>query len=155
MKKPRCKKYHRRMVVGNPIAHLLGGLRRVEGEHLTKLNTKNHAAMHCIVHGHGTRELWDQLVGAINMANVMCELGTGSEYRAELMAGRDALATLCARWRKTGAWVLTGGEMQALNLALEVHDAQLEISRVIDVERAADEVVRRIHHNINTQQVAA
>ena len=155
MKKPRCKKHHPRPVVGNPLDHLLGGLTRIGGEHLTKLNTKNHAAMHCIVHGHGTRDLWDRLVGAINMALVMCELGTGHEYRPDLIAGRDALATLCTRYRRTGTWVFTGGEMQAVNLALEVHDAQLEISRVIDVERAADEVVRRIRCNLNTQRVVA
>ena len=155
MKKPRNKKYRPRMVVGNPIAHILGGLQRAGGDNLRMVEGRNHAAMHCIVHGHGTLELWDQLVGMINMANVLCELGTGSEYRAELMAGRDALAALVARWRKTGTWVFTGGEMQSMNLALEVHEAQLEISRVIDVERAADEVIRRIQHNINTQQVAA
>ena len=149
----RRKAYKPKPVVQNPLNFIFGGLKRIDPEHLTDLNVKNHAAMHAMVHGRGTRDAWDLLVGAINMANVMCELGTGAEYRAELLAGRDALLAIGRRYLMVGRFAFTDDEMRAMNLALEVHDAQLEASRVIDVERATDEVIRRVKNNSNTVRI--
>ena len=43
--------------------------------------------------------------------------------------------------------------MNALNNAMEVHEAQLEAVRIIDVERCYDEIQRRIKHNHNTMNI--
>ena len=153
IKSRRAKAHRPRDVIQNPLNFMLGGLKRIDGERLTDMNSINHASMQAIVQGRGTRDHWDRLVGCMNMANVMCELGTGEQYRAELLAGRDALLVIGRRAAVKGAFTPTGDEMRALNLALEVHDAQLEASRVIDVERASDEVVRRVRSGINTMRV--
>lgn len=150
----RNKKYKPRPIVANPIQYMIGGLKRIDGEHLTNLNVKNHAALLAIVQGRGTRDDWDLVAGAINMAIVMSECGTGEEYRDALIEGQNALLSCGVRYGKINKFVLTGDELKALNLAMEVHDAQLEISRVIDVERATNEVFRRLKHNINTKRVS-
>ena len=36
---------------------------------------------------------------------------------------------------------------------MEVHEAQLEAVRIIDVERCYDEIQRRIKHNHNTMNI--
>lgn len=147
--KPKRDKKHRPRAVHNPVDFILSGLKRVDGELQTDLNARNHAAMQALVQGRGTRDSWDQLVGAINMANVLCEQGIGNEYRDQMLAGRDALAQVRVRYDERGVFVFKADEMQAVNLALEVHDAQLEAARVVDIERAGAEVLRRIRYRVN------
>jgi hypothetical protein len=95
------------------------------------------------------------LVGAVNMGNVMCEQGIGNEFRAAMIAGRDALCEVGKRYHRIGKFVFTGAELAAMNEALACHDAQLENIRAIDVDRAADEVLRRIRARVNTVSVKA
>lgn len=150
-KRPR-KAYRQKEIVQNPLNFYFGGLKRIDGEHLQTLNIKSHKALADMATGHGNREAFDLIIGAINMANIMCERGIGDEYRAEMLAARDAMMEVRERYFQIGRFVLKGEEMKTLTLAMEIHDAQLEASRVIDVERAADEVVRRVKHGINVER---
>ena len=153
--KKRNKKYRPKSVVVNPISEFFGGLSGDHMHHLQRLLGVNHLAMQAVVQGRGTREHWDQLVGAINMGNVMCEQGIGDEFRAPMIAGRDALCEVGKRAMKSGRFVFKGDELAAMNEALACHDTQLENIRAIDVERAADEVMHRIRNGINTTNVRA
>lgn len=53
----------------------------------------------------------------------------------------------------TNRFVFTGDEMKAMYLALENHDAQLENIRAIDVDRAYNEVQRRLRNRVNTIKI--
>jgi hypothetical protein len=70
-----------------------------------------------------------------------------------LITARDALHSLGMRFRKINVFVFAGGEMQALNDALEVHEAQLSAVRVIDVERAYDTILHRLKHDIDVVKI--
>lgn len=156
MKAKRNKKYQGpKYVAKNVMSTFFGGLSGDHADHLRRLNIRNHGAMAAIVQGRGDRASWDLLVGAVNMGNVMCEQGIGDEFRAHMIAGRDALLEVGKRALKSGRFGFTGDELKAMNLALECHDAQLENIRAIDVERASDEVLRRIRHGVNTTNVRA
>lgn len=72
-----------------------------------------------------------------------------------MLAARDALCEVGKRALKTGKFLFRGEELQAMNEAMACHDAQLENIRAIDVERASDEVIRRIRNRINTTNVRA
>ncbi|ATQ77863.1 hypothetical protein CR152_27690 [Massilia violaceinigra] len=155
MKKPRNKRYVPKPVSLNPLSEVFGGLSGDHADHLRVLNIRNHAAMAALTTGTGGREEWDLLVGAINIANVMCEQGIGDEFRAATIAGRDALMAVGKRGATTGRFLFRGDELAAMNHALACHDAQLENVRAIDVDRASNEVMRRIRHNINSTNVRA
>lgn len=152
--KPR-KAYRPKPAVRNPISAIFGGMSGDHAEHLRRLNIINHAAMVAMVQGRATRDDWDRLVGVINMGNVMCEQGIGNEFRAAMIAGRDVMCEVGKRAVASGRFLFRGDEMAAMNEALDCHDAQLENVRAIDVERASDEVMRRIHGGINTTNVRA
>ena len=154
MKKPR-KKYTPKYIARNPMATFFGGMSGEHADHLVKLNLINHGAIVNICRGSGTKADWDRLVGAINMGNVMCEQGIGNEFRAEMIAARDALCECGKRFMNSGRFGFTGDELQAVNAGLSAHDAQVENVRAIDLERAADEVIRRIRHGVNTTNVRA
>lgn len=151
MKKPRNKKYTPRE--SRDPTQIFGGMSGDHAAHLQRLNCRNHAAMAAMATGAGTRAHWDLLVGAINMANVMCEQGIGNEFRQATIAGRDAMCSSGKRAVTTGRFAFSGDELQVMNEALACHDAQLENVRAIDVERAAEEVMRRIRHGANTTSV--
>lgn len=153
--KKRNKAYRPKFVSRNPMSDFFGGLSGDHAEHFQRLALRNHTALLMLEQGRGGREQWDLLVGAINIANVMCEQGVGDEFRAQTIAARDALLECGKRAVKTGRFLFRGDELMAVRAALECHDAQLENVRAIDVERASDEVMRRIRHGLNTTNVRA
>ena len=153
MKTKRNKKYRPKSVSLNPLTEVFGGMSDAHQPHLQRLLVVNSLCFQAIVQGRGTRDDWDKLVGAINIGNVMCEMGIGNEFRAAMIAGRDALCEVGKRYMRNGRFVFTGDELKAVNEAMECHTAQLENVRAIDIDRASDEVIRRIKHGLNTTNV--
>lgn len=153
MKKPRNKKYRPKYVARNVLTTVFGGMSGDHVDHLRLIQIRSHKALADMAQGTGTREGWDLLVGAINMANVMCEQGIGDEFRQVTIAARDALLEVGKRIVKLDRVIMKGDELTAIREALECHDAQLENVRAIDVERACREVDRRVRHHINSTSV--
>ncbi len=91
MKKQRKRYQGPKYVAKNPMLTFLGGMSDQHREEAQKIAYKTHSAMVSLCHGSGTKEDWDRVVGAINMANVMCEQGIGNEFRESTIAARDAL----------------------------------------------------------------
>jgi len=152
-KKPRNKKYVPKGSCSNVLG-IFAGMGGQHADHLRRIQTLNHLAMADLAQGRGTREQWNRIVGAINIANVMCDQGIGDEFRAATIAARDALLALGKRAvRNDDRFVCTGEELTAINYGLDCHDAQLENVRAIDVDRAAEEVERRVRHRINSTSV--
>jgi hypothetical protein len=153
MKKPRNKKYVPKPVNLNTIDRVISGFVKIGGSHLQTLLIKNHAALANMTAGRGTKNDFDLLAGAINMAVVMSELGTGEQYAKIIMSGQDALHSCGKRFIKHGKFAFTGDELRAINDAMEIHDSQLAASRAFDVEAAYNEIHRRLRLNINTRKI--
>lgn len=152
--KKRTKKYGGpKYIAKNPMVTFLGSMHTTHADHLVTTNIINHQAMSALAQGTGDREEWNRLVGAINVAVVLSQQGIGPEYFDTMLAGQDALLALGVRSVKTGRFVFTGDELRAMNAALEAHDLQLLVCRAIDLDRAADEVIRRERHRINSRSV--
>lgn len=153
MAKIRKKYSGPKYIAKNPMITFLGSMHTTHAQHLQTTNIINHQAMHALVHGTGDREEWNRLVGAINIAVVLSQQGIGPEYLDVMLAGQDALLALGVRSVKAGRFLFTGDEMRAMNDALDAHDLQLLVCRAVDVDRAADEVIRRERHRINSRSV--
>lgn len=151
-KKPR-KAYKPKYPPCNVLSMVFGGMSGDHMAHLRTIQIRSHSALAQMAQGQGTREGWDLLVGAINMANVMCEQGIGDEFRATTIAARDALLEVGKRIVTRNIFTLKGDELNAIRAALECHDAQLENVRALDVDRAYTEVQRRIRERINSTSV--
>lgn len=152
-KKKRNKAYKPKNCYANVIKTVFGGMVGSHHEHTIEVMAKTYAAVAGIAEGRGGKDEFDRIVGALNMANVMCEQGYAPEYRAELLAARDAMMTLGVRAMKSGVFAFEGEEQKQVADALATHDAQLENARSIDIDRAFDEVQRRIKNRINTKSV--
>jgi hypothetical protein len=109
----------------------------------TTLRIKNHDALDKLRRGEADKETIDILIGTYNVAEGLVRQNIGDEYREELRAGQDALLAVA---RRGGNFILKSEELNALNLAMEIHDAQLDVCTVIELERAIDIVQEDITH---------
>ena len=109
------------------------------------LRIKNHAALTSITKGTGTRDDIDILIASINITEALAMQGLGKDWRPEITAAQEAILTMTRRGIPLGdKFLFTGPELTAVNLAMEVHDAQIDQASVSDLERALDKVQQEI-----------
>jgi hypothetical protein len=105
----------------------------------TMLQIKNHDAMDKLRRGVADKEDIDILIGAFNMAEGYMRLRAelGRDWSVEIRAGQDALLEVARRGvERDMRFVCKPAELNAMNLTMEIHDAQLEQSSVGDLEQA-------------------
>lgn len=142
-KKPR-KPYRPKRVLRNPIEWVVTGVKPATEDAQTKLKVGLHWSMAKITKGEGDTTDWQNVSDALNVSMVLCEMGLGKEYLPELETAMYAMVDLRDRYKKTGRMVLKALEMQAINLGLELHDEQIAVAPVKDMELALAEVQRRL-----------
>jgi hypothetical protein len=120
----------------------------------TDLRIKNHAAMDTLRRGDATREHIDILIGAFNMceAYTMLRPELGADWQEEIRAGQDALLAVGQRGVTSGRFILKAQELAAMNLVMEIHDAQLDQTTVRDMELAMD-IVAEVHRQKKARQI--
>jgi len=132
-------KYRPKPVLLNPLGYVIEGMERLtehSGNTLMLVKIKNHDAMTKITKGVGTKAEIDLLIAMINVCEALYRAGFGTEYGPVLKAGLDALLALAKRGKETGKFILWAAELTALNEVMELHDAQLEVITVRDMENA-------------------
>lgn len=136
-------KYRPKGVILDPINHVISGLKRVGSISAgVTLMIRNHTALEAVRKGEGTREDIDVLIGALNVTEALAFFKYGDDWASEIRAAQDALLELGRRGAETGKFILRGPELTALNLGMQIHDAQLEACTVVDLERAMDYVTQ-------------
>lgn len=131
-------KYRPKPVLQNPLGYVLEGMEPVRdrADHTLKLKIMNHMAMTRLVQGKAVKGDIDNLIAMVNMAEAMYRLGFGKEFSAEVESGLNALYAVAVRGKDNNRFILKAEEMQALNLIMDLHDAQLEVATVKDMDRA-------------------
>ena len=135
-------KYRPRGVLVNPVAYVLESFRPVKDHdsYLIDLKIKNHAAMEALTKGQASRSDMDVLISMVNVCEALYRLGFGEDYGDVVQEGLDALHDVGGRGVKTGRFILKAHEMSRLNLVMELHDAQMEIITIKDMEKVVDMV---------------
>jgi hypothetical protein len=105
-------------------------------KYFIELKIKNHLALTNLTKGIAVRQDIDTLIQAVNMVEALYRLGFGREYAEEVRAGLDSLHAVGVRGAESGRFILKSEEMNALNVAMELHDAQLEVITLKDMENA-------------------
>lgn len=138
------KKYKPKGVRADALTYVLSGIRPFANvSYGITLRIKNHDALDKLRKGEADKETIDILIGTYNVAEGLVRQKIGVEYREELRAGQDALLAVA---RRGGNFILKSDELNALNLAMEVHDAQLDVCTVVELERAIDIVHEDVIH---------
>jgi hypothetical protein len=125
---------------------VLAGLKPISsvGDAIVILKSKNHSALTEVVQGRGNRDQIDVLIAALNMCEAYAIHGKGSDWLPEIKEAQNALYEMASRGLGSEKFLFRGPEMQAVNLAMEIHDVQLEQSTVKQLEDMADFVAKQI-----------
>jgi len=111
------------------------------------IRIKNHVALEQLRLGQADKENIDIIIGAFNMMEGFGRMGIGNDWAEEIRAGQDALLSVAKRGvQRDMRFVATGPELVAINLAMEVHDAQLDVCTVRQLEQALDIVQEDVIH---------
>lgn len=131
-------KYRPRAVLANPLGYVLESLKPVSQheQYLVELKIKNHLAMSTLTKGLATRGDIDTLIASVNIVEALYRLGFGREYADVVKAGLNALRSVGKRGVESGRFILKADEMNALNLVMELHDAQMDIITIKDMDKA-------------------
>jgi hypothetical protein len=150
-------KYRPRPVLVNPVAYVIESNQPATGnpDAIMVLRIRNHAALEALVRGRATRADLDVLTAVSNITEALHQLGFGGDYRDVCVDGREAILGVVYRAATIGRFTPTGLEIQKLNLLMELHDAQLEIVTVRDVERAMQRVHKLLANPQNVVRMPA
>lgn len=131
-------KYRPRGVLVNPVAYVIESITPVakHDSFLVDLKIKNHAALTALTQGKAVRGDIDDLISMTNITEALYRLGFGTDYKDIINAGLDALFAVGNRGAGSNRFVLKAAEMSALNDIMELHDAQMSVITVGDMERA-------------------
>lgn len=131
-------KYRPKPVAMNPMAYVLENLTPVakHDSYLLDLKIKNSDAMVKLLRGSATRQDMDTIIAMNNICEALLRLGFGAEYKEVGVNGRGAIIAIAHRAVRTNKFVPTGPEIKALNELMELHDAQMDVITVKDMERA-------------------
>ncbi|MFM7011486.1 MAG: hypothetical protein ACKO0Z_19515 [Betaproteobacteria bacterium] len=105
-------------------------------DYLMDLRLKNSQAMYALTHGTATKRDMDMLIAMSNITHALQETGFGKEYEEVAVGGRAALIGIAHRAMTAGRFVPTGPEITALNSLMELHDAQMDVITVKDMDNA-------------------
>lgn len=139
-------KYKPKGVRLDAVNWVLAGLKPISsvGDAVVVLKAKNHSALTEVVQGRGNRDQIDVLIHALNICEAYARHGKGNDWLPEITEAQNALYEMAKRGVENERFLFRGVEMQAVNLAMEVHDAQLEQSTVQELEKMIDFVLKQI-----------
>lgn len=140
-------KYRPKGVLPDPMTWLLAGMKPFKDVPFSvDLRIKNHGAMDALRRGVATKDDIDVLISAFNMTEACMRLrpDLGADWAEEIKAGLDALHAVAVRGANSMRFILKAQELTAMNLVMELHDAQLDQTTVQDLEKAMD-IVKEEH----------
>ena len=123
----------------NPVAYVVESMTPVKQHNnfLLDLKIRNHMAMNNLTHGQATRSDMDELVVLGNVVEALLRMGFGREYGGVVKDGLDSLRNVARRGvANDNRFILNAKEMNDLNALMELHDAQMDVITVRDMEQA-------------------
>lgn len=136
--KPR-KKYRPKPVFADPVRYVLNGFRGLTtvGDEVIKHKIRAYDALNHLRTGAGVFADLDRLADALNVADALSLGGEiGQEYADQIRAGQDALFGMAERSLTSGRFLFTGPELMAVNEAMAVYSAQMDVVTVSDFQTA-------------------
>ena len=139
-------KYRPRRVLLDTMAFVQESLTPVakHDNYLLDLKIVNSMAMASLMKGTATKRDMDVLVAISNIVEALYELGFGRQYQDVATEGRYAILSIVYRAVERLRFVPTGEDIKRLNTLMELHDAQMDVITIADMERAISLAKRRI-----------
>lgn len=130
--------YRPKPIIRNPLNYALTSVTMVSAHesYLIDLRIKNHGALTAMMQGRADRKDIDVIIGMGNTCEALYRLGFGSEYGSVISTGIEAIYQIATRGIPTNRFIMRAQEISALNDLIELHDAQMEVITIRDMEKA-------------------
>lgn len=139
-KKPR-KAYRPRAVVFDTMGQIKWGIALVGNRALSTL-VFTHQSLAALVQGRASVQDWNAVGDAINVTKALDLQCYGAEHADTIERAMMAHALCGARKLRHERFGYTGEQLDAINRAMELHEAMLSAATNSELERALDLVVR-------------
>lgn len=128
--------YRPKPVLLDTMAHVKSGMAKADtgGGAILTLRLTNHTSLEQLRKGLADRQNITDLIHALNMTEALGMLQLGGEYATFIREGQDALLAMSRRGVATGQFTCYAKELVAINTAMAVHDAQLDVATVKQIE---------------------
>ena len=140
-------KYKPKGVRLDTLNYVITGITKVsakESEYVT-MHLKNMSALDSLAKGTASKREMDIVIGVINVAEALCELGVGSEYHQLVLDASSALYDVCKRsFEINDRFICRGAELSAIKTGYEVHDAQMEVTTIGMLDKALEVIDKTI-----------
>lgn len=139
-------KYRPKGVIIDTMRWVQAGMKKVDAiGAATTLKIRNYDAMNNLRTGTAERRDIDAIIDAMNVAEALAKRGAGGDWLAEIQDAQDNLLVLARRGVAAGnKFIVRGEELKALNLGMQIHDAQLEAVTVRELELAMQDVLENL-----------
>lgn len=133
-------KYRPKQKIDNPVAYVLSGFKRVDeaaSDIISTVRLCNHLAIERLLKGEGKRSEMGDIMMAFRIMHELANIGLGKDWFPEILAAQAAIESVRVRGEAKGdRFLFTGEELKAVNLGMEIHDAQLDACTVAQMEQA-------------------
>lgn len=140
-------KYRPKPKLQDPVSWVINGFAKIDTAAKSLIDTvriKNHMAMSLILKGEGTRKEMGDIMVAFKIAHHLAARGLGADWIPEIAAACDAIEAMRVRGEAKGdRFLFNGEELKAVNLGMEIHDAQLDSCTLAQMEQAVEDYKRR------------
>ena len=125
----------------DPLSWVINGFKPITtaADQVLIFRVKNHAALKAACEGVATWQDVNTLVAAMNITEALEKIGVSQGWADEIAEGHQAIVNANARPK----FLFTGTEMTALNLAMDIHDAQVDKCTIGQLDEAV-KIVKRV-----------
>lgn len=111
----------------------------------TTMRLVGHQAMDSLRRGQGERSHLQSMIEVANIAETLARLhNLGADWMPEIHEAQECIHAIATRGADLGRYTLKANEIKALNLLLEIHDAQLDACSVQTLGKAVEYIRQRI-----------
>ena len=130
-------KYRPKGLIMNPIGYVMESMTPLakRDNYLVRLKLRNHMALTNLTQGKATRTDMDDLIAMGNITEALYRMGFGKEHGDITQDGLGALLAVGKRGAESGRFILRAPEMAALNLLMDLHEAQMDVVTTKDMEQ--------------------
>jgi hypothetical protein len=139
------KQYKPRPINANAHLRVIQGVKPLTQEDKAYLFKQSIQALNAMQFGVNlTKSDFTVLCDMVNISLLLTEKDIGREYLPELYEAREAMQEAKQRYIKTQKLGFTAAELNAVKVALPIHQAQIEICTLGEFSDAFDEQEKRI-----------
>lgn len=145
-KKPRNKRYVPRECLADPVGWAVAGVHKLPTESVEAMFAPIDTARSLLLLGKATRDDWNVVCQALNLAEALAGFGIGANLMPEITDGQRWLHQIALRMIERGTSTCYATELAAIDEALTMYRAQLQVCTQAELSRAVAHV-KNLHRS--------